>query len=264
MSREMSNYDLKEEIRAYWSARAASFDQSPSHQIEDRYGMPEWQRLVRQAAGLTADETMQGWRVLDLACGTGEVSRVLCALGADVTGLDFSETMLNRARAKLKGQNWTPLLCDAEDLKGVPSDSVDFGITRHLAWTLTSPLDAYAEWFRVLKPNSRILINDHNFSNPFSFRHRLKKRIALWLDPDVPQDDAMISANTAIRHRLPYRDGLTKATLISQMQSRGFRVQQELDPASLYRRGMRAWPIATRLRQSSENRYALVFVKPDQ
>ena len=33
------NFDLKEEIRAYWSHRAARFDESASHLIEDRFGM---------------------------------------------------------------------------------------------------------------------------------------------------------------------------------------------------------------------------------
>ncbi|WP_082152347.1 class I SAM-dependent methyltransferase [Candidatus Rhodobacter oscarellae] len=73
---------------------------------------------------------MDGLRVLDLACGTGEISRMLCSLGAHVTGLDFSEAMLKKAQVKLSDQNWVPLLCDAEDLKGVSDASVDFATTR--------------------------------------------------------------------------------------------------------------------------------------
>ncbi len=34
------NFTLKDEIRAYWSDRAASFDASVSHRIDDRYECP--------------------------------------------------------------------------------------------------------------------------------------------------------------------------------------------------------------------------------
>ncbi|WP_341368190.1 class I SAM-dependent methyltransferase [Yoonia sp. BS5-3] len=255
------NFDLKEEIRAYWSARAENFDESPSHLIEERYGLPEWQTLIRRAAGVGDTGDLQGKRALDIACGTGEISRVLCRLGAEVSGLDFSETMLGKAREKLTGQNWSPVLCDAEDLKGVPDESVDFAITRHLTWTLTNPLDAYCEWHRVLKPGGRMLINDHNFSLPFSTWHRLKKRLANLLKPSSDGVNIDAEANAAIRERLYYKGGLTKERLIEDMQSCGFAFQEELDLRPIYSKGMQTWPMAERLRQSAENRYSLVFEK---
>jgi SAM-dependent methyltransferase len=42
---------------------------------------------------------MAGDRVLDIACGQGRLSRRLAARGADVTGVDISDAMLDRARA---------------------------------------------------------------------------------------------------------------------------------------------------------------------
>jgi SAM-dependent methyltransferase len=53
-------------------------------------------RIVAQA-GLLPAET--GDRVLDVACGQGQLSRYLAALGADVVGIDISAAMLDRARA---------------------------------------------------------------------------------------------------------------------------------------------------------------------
>jgi hypothetical protein len=38
MGNRGQNFDLKEEIRAYWSARATTFDDSASHKIEDQFG----------------------------------------------------------------------------------------------------------------------------------------------------------------------------------------------------------------------------------
>lgn len=151
------NYTLKDEIRAYWSDRAAAFDQSASHTIEDRYGMPEWHRLVRTALDVGPVESLEGHRALDSACGTGEISRVLTSLHADVTAVDFSETMLEIARAKPDGQNWRDVLADAETLHSLADDCFDVAVTRHLAWSLTDPTIAYAEWRRVLKPGGRLL-----------------------------------------------------------------------------------------------------------
>ena len=49
--------------------------------------------LVQQACG-----NVQGHRVLDMGCGTGRHALWLAQAGADVTGIDFSEAMLAKAR----------------------------------------------------------------------------------------------------------------------------------------------------------------------
>lgn len=59
-------------------------------------------------------------KVLDLACGTGEVTTRLCELGFDVTGLDLSEKMLSYAREK----------CDARFLQG---DMTDFSFNENFS-----------------------------------------------------------------------------------------------------------------------------------
>jgi demethylmenaquinone methyltransferase/2-methoxy-6-polyprenyl-1,4-benzoquinol methylase len=47
-----------------------------------------------------------GTRALDVATGTGDLAIELAARGADVTGLDFSEKMLELARGKAPGVEW--------------------------------------------------------------------------------------------------------------------------------------------------------------
>ena len=255
------NFDLKEEIRAYWSDRAATFDNSASHKIEDQFGRPSWQAFFRQAMGLSEIDDMDGLKVLDLACGTGEISRMLCSLGADVIGLDFSEAMHAIAKTKLQDQNWKPLLCDAENLTPLADDSFDFATTRHLAWTLTDPKAAYAEWFRVLKPGGRLLVNDGDLTQPFSRTHRAKRWIANLLSKETKRSADDQENDASIRGRLPYSNGLTALKLIEDITSQGLVYVSTLDVAPLYHQGMRAWPFTTRLRQSSENRFAIVFEK---
>src|ERR687895_1048849 len=47
-----------------------------------------------------------GSRALDVATGTGDLAIELAGRGAEVTGLDFSEPMLELARGKAPGLEW--------------------------------------------------------------------------------------------------------------------------------------------------------------
>lgn len=255
---EGKNFDLKEEIRAYWSDRAEKFDESASHKIEDKYGLPQWHQFLRKAFDLSPEQTLEGKHVLDIACGTGEISRVLCSLNAKVTGLDFSETMHGKSRAKLAGQNWTPLACDAERLIGVADRQFDFAVTRHLVWTLTDPQAAFAEWARVLKPGGRLLIVDGNWSKTSRPLQRIKNQIADLLQPAPMRSANDIARDQKIRLGLPYNTRLTAAELTTDLQAAGFNHCQDLSVKPLYSAGMKAWPLATRLRQNADNRFAIL------
>ncbi len=48
-------------------------------------------------------EPRHGERILDLGCGTGDLTAMIAESGADVIGLDPSETMLEKARVKYPG-----------------------------------------------------------------------------------------------------------------------------------------------------------------
>lgn len=70
-------------------------------------------RFVRNPVALLWRQVVQdrlealfrrGSRVLDLGCGTGEDARVLASRGVDVTGLDVSPAMVERARALCAGE----------------------------------------------------------------------------------------------------------------------------------------------------------------
>src|SRR2546421_5304971 len=56
-----------------------------------------WRRATVRAVVYSGD------RVLDAACGTGDLAIEAAKVGANVTGLDFSERMLERARRKAPG-----------------------------------------------------------------------------------------------------------------------------------------------------------------
>jgi demethylmenaquinone methyltransferase / 2-methoxy-6-polyprenyl-1,4-benzoquinol methylase len=63
--------------------------------------------LDRRWRRLTADAVVRpGDRVLDACCGTGDLAVAAARAGGRVTGLDFSEPMLERARRKAPELEW--------------------------------------------------------------------------------------------------------------------------------------------------------------
>jgi demethylmenaquinone methyltransferase / 2-methoxy-6-polyprenyl-1,4-benzoquinol methylase len=107
---------------------------------------------------LTVDEAVRpGDRVLDACCGTGDLALEARARGAEVTGLDFSEAMLERARRKSAEIAWVQ-----GDLQAMPFEdgqfdvaTVGFGV-RH-----AEDLDAaLVELRRVVRVGGRLAVLD--------------------------------------------------------------------------------------------------------
>ena len=143
------NFDLKEEIRAYWGERSKTYDLSAGHRIAEGAEAAAWAEEFRQRLG---DAPLN---VLELGCGTGEITGVLHGLGHHVTALDFSEAMLARARSKHAGKPRLHfVLADAGNTME-PDGHFDAVVCRNLVWTLTEPMAAFGEWRRVLKPGER-------------------------------------------------------------------------------------------------------------
>jgi len=77
-----------------WEHNAAFWDDYMGDESNDFHNL-----LIRPATEKLLDVS-PGDRVLDIACGNGNFSRRLADLGAAVTALDFSATMVARARAR--------------------------------------------------------------------------------------------------------------------------------------------------------------------
>ena len=130
---------------------------------------------------------LQG-KVLDVACGTGDMVIELAKRGCTVTGIDLSEEMLSLARQKTASANFQSSvfnlqLADAESLP-FPDASFDavtcaFGVRNfeHLEQGLK-------EMLRVLKPGGRLVILE--LATPDSpiiktFYHLHTRRVIPWL-----------------------------------------------------------------------------------
>ena len=132
-----------------------------------------WRRLtVRQVVS-------SGDRVLDACCGTGDLAVAARRAGAgEVTGLDFSQPMLERARRKEPAIEWIQ-----GDLLELPFEDASFdAATVGFGVRNVDDLErGLAELRRVLRPGGRVGILE--ITRP---RGPLKLFYRLWFDVLIP------------------------------------------------------------------------------
>ena len=118
----------------------------------------------------------KGERVLDIGCGTGNHLLILHRLGLNISGIDASPFMINKARERL-GSRSSFLTCPAEDL---PFEDNEFDISMLINTLefLDDPVQALIEAGRVARRKVFVLI-----FNGFSFHGLLKKVKGVLGDP---------------------------------------------------------------------------------
>jgi SAM-dependent methyltransferase len=135
---DVSEADVVEHFRL----RAARYDRSSAWCTDEELGDAV---LVASGAGLSS-------HVLDVACGTGLVSRVFAGRVGRIVGVDITREMAEQA---------TPFLDDlviapAEELP-FADDTFDAVVCRQGVQFMTLP-DAVREMVRVTRPGGRILL----------------------------------------------------------------------------------------------------------
>jgi demethylmenaquinone methyltransferase / 2-methoxy-6-polyprenyl-1,4-benzoquinol methylase len=131
-----------------------------------------WRRATVRAVVRPGD------RVLDAACGTGDIAVIAARSGATVTGLDFSPRMLERARRKGPQLEWVE-----GDLLALPFPDATFDVAT-VGFGVRNVADmarAIAELRRVLRPGGRLAILE--LTRP---RGPLRWFYALWFDRTMP------------------------------------------------------------------------------
>jgi demethylmenaquinone methyltransferase / 2-methoxy-6-polyprenyl-1,4-benzoquinol methylase len=116
-----------------------------------------WKRRVIQLA-----RPQPGERALDLCCGTGDLTLALAKRGADVTGLDFSEAMLQVAKeksARLAQRSETKIEFIRGDAQQIPFADGSFDVLT-IGYGLRNLADLDAglrDMWRVTKPGGRLV-----------------------------------------------------------------------------------------------------------
>jgi demethylmenaquinone methyltransferase / 2-methoxy-6-polyprenyl-1,4-benzoquinol methylase len=168
-----------------------------------------WRRIAAEAVVRPGD------RVLDACCGTGDLAVACARAGGQVTGLDFSPRMLERARRKSQSVTWVE-----GDLLALPfadgsfeAATVGFGV-RNVA----DLAHGLAELRRVLFPGGRVAILEITIP-----RGPLAPFYRVWFDRIVPLLGRLLKGGAAYSY-LPasVRRFPGPADLAGQMREAGF------------------------------------------
>jgi demethylmenaquinone methyltransferase/2-methoxy-6-polyprenyl-1,4-benzoquinol methylase len=123
-----------------------------------------WKRRVAALASAAP-----GTRALDVCCGTGDIAYALARLGAKTIGLDFSEPMLDVAKARIASRkSSTPgsLLQYPDFLQGnaeqlpFPNGTFDIVTVGYGLRNLASWERGLEEMERVARPGARLVVLD--------------------------------------------------------------------------------------------------------
>jgi len=106
-----------------------------------------------------------GHHVLDLGSGAGNdcfVARAIVGDSGQITGLDFSEEMLNKARSNAQKLGYTNVVFVAGDIDNMPlkSNQFDVVISNCVLNLVPDKNKAFAEIIRVLKQGGHFCVSD--------------------------------------------------------------------------------------------------------
>ena len=119
-----------------------------------------------------------GERVLEVGVGTG-INLSLYPADCQVTGIDFSSSMLEKARERVARKDIRRvrlLQMDAADLK-FADDSFDIVYAPYLISVVPDPVQVAQEMRRVCRPGGRIIFLNH-FLSPNAILSRLERAIS--------------------------------------------------------------------------------------
>lgn len=157
-------------VRSLFESIAPSYDRL-NHLLSFGLDRWWWRKAARRFQPILARPEA---RVLDICCGTGDMTRALLALrpaaktGVEaVTGLDFSAAMLGHARRKYATANARWVEGDALHLP-FPDASLDLVTAAFGFRNLTNYAEGLREIARVLRPGGQIGILECNQPSGFN------------------------------------------------------------------------------------------------
>jgi demethylmenaquinone methyltransferase/2-methoxy-6-polyprenyl-1,4-benzoquinol methylase len=168
-----------------------------------------WRRITVERAVRPGD------RVLDACCGTGDLAIAAAGRGGKVTGLDFSERMLDRARAKDPSIEWV-----RGDVLSLPFPDASFdAVTVGFGVRNVDDLEAgVCELRRVLRPGG--LLGILEITRPTGM---LAPFYRVWFDNVIPALGRLLPGGAAYTY-LPasVRRFPPPAELAALLQRNGF------------------------------------------
>lgn len=217
------------EAEAQGSAERAGYVRQMFGEISGRYDLMNtlmtagrhhaWRRLAARALVRPGD------RVVDVGCGTGDLSFACLEAGAAaVTGLDFAPPMVARARHKAAERHADAASFAIADATRLPLDdaSVDGWCSAFVVRNIPDLDAALAEAYRVLRPGGRLAI----LEIPRMDRGLLRPFARIHFQHVIPRLGRLISGHRSAYTYLPVSVDhfLTPEELSAALERTGFTV----------------------------------------
>lgn len=150
--------DIQKRIENHWQRADHRYNDYIQGELNS-FKKEAWTRLIEENR-----PPGQKLEVLDIGTGPGFFPILLSEMGHQVTAIDCTESMLDKARenARIGGFEVAFHLKDSHQLT-FDDNTFDLILCRNASWLLYDPPAAYRGWHRVLKPGGRLLIFDANW-----------------------------------------------------------------------------------------------------
>lgn len=159
-------------------------------------------------------ELRPGTSVLDVACGSGNVSIAAARSGAVVTGVDIATNLLEQARARA-GSEGLKIQFDEADAEQMPYPDAAFDEVVSMFGVMFAPHPdlAAAELARVCRPGGRVAMANWT---PEGFGGQVFKLVGSYVPPPPgPPPPAQWGVEAVVRERL--RDGFADPQMEKQI-----------------------------------------------
>jgi SAM-dependent methyltransferase len=148
---------------------------APAKRTVDYDAYQDWRRESLASSWKSFDDaSVQGKDVLDFGCGDGALGLYLACTKSprSVTGVDVDRSAIERAnaaRASASVPESIPVRFLEGSVGGIPAADVSFDVV--LAFDclehVMAPLPIFREWYRVLRPGGKCLIEWFPFKGPW-------------------------------------------------------------------------------------------------
>jgi SAM-dependent methyltransferase len=155
-----------------------------------------------------------GTRLLDVACGNGNLAIVAARVGATATGVDIAPNLLEEGRERAKAEGLT-IEFDEGDAEQLPYPDAAFDVVVSMFGAMFAPRPEMtaAELVRVCRPGGRVAMANWT---PGGFAGQVLKAVGMYAPPPPGVPPSTQWGNEAIvRERL--RDGVADLRMTKRM-----------------------------------------------